>query len=71
MKAPKGADEQGQVSTRTVGSRPMTECPAESTLLDYLEGQLPPAERDRWREMVKGVLRKSGAAIDWPRLSPG
>ncbi|MEU5882557.1 methylmalonyl-CoA mutase family protein [Spirillospora sp. NPDC047279] len=24
----------------------------------------PPASRDRWREMVKGVLRKSGAAAD-------
>ncbi|MFF5262331.1 methylmalonyl-CoA mutase family protein [Actinomadura viridis] len=27
-----------------------------------LAAAFPPAERDRWREMVKGVLRKSGAA---------
>ncbi|MFC6886010.1 MULTISPECIES: methylmalonyl-CoA mutase subunit beta [Actinomadura] len=29
-----------------------------------LAAAFPPAERDRWREMVKGVLRKSGAASD-------
>ncbi|MFD0904475.1 methylmalonyl-CoA mutase subunit beta [Actinomadura sediminis] len=29
-----------------------------------LAAAFPPAERDRWREMVKGVLRKSGAATD-------
>ncbi|MFI0449822.1 methylmalonyl-CoA mutase family protein [Actinomadura sp. 6N118] len=29
-----------------------------------LAAAFPPAERDRWREMVKGVLRKSGAAAD-------
>ena len=27
-----------------------------------LAAAFPPAERDRWREMVKGVLRRSGAA---------
>ncbi|MFV2174512.1 methylmalonyl-CoA mutase family protein [Actinomadura sp. LOL_016] len=29
-----------------------------------LAAAFPPVERDRWREMVKGVLRKSGAATD-------
>ncbi|TDC97748.1 methylmalonyl-CoA mutase subunit beta [Actinomadura sp. 7K507] len=29
-----------------------------------LAAAFPPAERDRWREMVKGVLRKSGAATE-------
>lgn len=29
-----------------------------------LAGMFPPVERDRWRELVKGVLRKSGAATD-------
>ncbi|WP_433323753.1 methylmalonyl-CoA mutase family protein [Spirillospora sp. CA-294931] len=29
-----------------------------------LAAAFPPAERDRWREMVRGVLRKSGAATD-------
>ncbi|MQY09165.1 methylmalonyl-CoA mutase subunit beta [Actinomadura macrotermitis] len=29
-----------------------------------LAAVFPPAERDRWREMVKGVLRKSGAATE-------
>ncbi|MGP4025499.1 methylmalonyl-CoA mutase family protein [Actinomadura sp. 3N407] len=29
-----------------------------------LAAAFPPAERDRWREMVKGVLRKSGAAAE-------
>ncbi|WP_103935953.1 methylmalonyl-CoA mutase subunit beta [Thermomonospora echinospora] len=29
-----------------------------------LAGDFPPAERDRWRELVKGVLRKSGAATE-------
>ncbi|WP_131742764.1 methylmalonyl-CoA mutase family protein [Actinomadura roseirufa] len=29
-----------------------------------LAAAFPPAERDRWREMVKRVLRKSGAATD-------
>ncbi|MFP3968006.1 methylmalonyl-CoA mutase subunit beta [Actinomadura fulvescens] len=29
-----------------------------------LAAAFPPAERDRWRELVKGVLRKSGAAAD-------
>ncbi|MFD0689395.1 methylmalonyl-CoA mutase family protein [Actinomadura fibrosa] len=29
-----------------------------------LAAAFPPAQRDRWREMVKGVLRKSGAATD-------
>ena len=29
-----------------------------------LAAAFPPAGRDRWREMVKGVLRKSGAAAD-------
>ncbi|GAA1563038.1 methylmalonyl-CoA mutase family protein [Actinomadura kijaniata] len=29
-----------------------------------LAAAFPPAERDRWREMVKGVLRRTGAATD-------
>ncbi|MCP2340772.1 methylmalonyl-CoA mutase family protein [Actinomadura rupiterrae] len=29
-----------------------------------LAAAFPPAERDRWREMVKGVLRKTGAASE-------
>ncbi|TDB96296.1 methylmalonyl-CoA mutase subunit beta [Actinomadura sp. 7K534] len=29
-----------------------------------LAAAFPPAERDRWREMVKGVLRRSGAATE-------
>ncbi|MEW2354736.1 methylmalonyl-CoA mutase subunit beta [Spirillospora sp. NPDC029432] len=29
-----------------------------------LAAAFPPAERDRWREMVRGVLRKSGVASD-------
>ncbi|REF00119.1 methylmalonyl-CoA mutase family protein [Thermomonospora umbrina] len=29
-----------------------------------LAADFPPAERDRWRELVKGVLRKSGAATE-------
>ncbi|MFI0370000.1 methylmalonyl-CoA mutase family protein [Actinomadura sp. 1N219] len=29
-----------------------------------LAAAFPPAERDRWREMVKGVLRRSGAAAE-------
>ncbi|GAB3658808.1 methylmalonyl-CoA mutase family protein [Actinocorallia lasiicapitis] len=29
-----------------------------------LAAGLPPAERDRWRELLKGVLRKSGAATE-------
>ncbi|MFC5753065.1 methylmalonyl-CoA mutase family protein [Actinomadura rugatobispora] len=29
-----------------------------------LAAAFPPAERDRWRELVKGVLRKSGAASE-------
>ncbi|WP_242890906.1 methylmalonyl-CoA mutase subunit beta [Actinomadura litoris] len=29
-----------------------------------LAAAFPPAERDRWREMVRGVLRKSGAATE-------
>ncbi|MEO5874505.1 MAG: methylmalonyl-CoA mutase, partial [Streptosporangiaceae bacterium] len=29
-----------------------------------LAAAFPPAERDRWRELLKGVLRKSGAATE-------
>ncbi|MFC4913964.1 methylmalonyl-CoA mutase family protein [Actinomadura gamaensis] len=29
-----------------------------------LAAAFPPAERDRWRELVKGVLRRTGAAAD-------
>ncbi|MFD0534665.1 hypothetical protein ACFQY7_13750 [Actinomadura luteofluorescens] len=29
-----------------------------------LAAAFPTADRDRWREMVKGVLRKSGAASE-------
>src|SRR5690348_12383619 len=29
-----------------------------------LAAAFPPAERERWRELLKGVLRKSGAATE-------
>src|SRR5581483_1007546 len=54
-----------QLSDQPAEPAPKTSIPVPDELV--LGGEFPAAERDQWRELVAGVLRKSGREVDGSR----